>query len=99
MKNLKVFFTLCICALAFNLSYAQKPTKAEKKAARTAEVKQLISSGKYVFVADYVIPNSMPSHSLTSNYDVTVTPDKLEIWLPYFGRAYAAPRDATDGGV
>ncbi|GAA4091264.1 DUF4251 domain-containing protein [Mucilaginibacter panaciglaebae] len=99
MKNLKVFFTLCICALTFNFGYAQKLTKAEKKAARAAEVKQLISSGKYVFVADYVIPNSMPSHSLTSNYDVTVTPDKLEIWLPYFGRAYAAPRDASDGGV
>lgn len=99
MKNLKVFFTLCMCILFVNFSYAQKATKAEKKAARAAEVKQLINSGEYVFVADYAIPNNMPSRALNSNYDVTVTPDKLEIWLPYFGRAYAAPRDPSEGGV
>lgn len=99
MKKLKLVFTLCMCALAIQLSYAQKPTKAEKKAAKAADIKRLISSGSYVFVADYVIPNSMPSHALTTQYDVTITPDKLDVWLPYFGRAYAAPRDPTEGGV
>lgn len=99
MKTLKLFFTLCLCALTVNLSYAQKLTKAEKKAAKAADVKRLISSGSYVFVADYAIPNNMPSRSLTTQYDVTVTPQQLDVWLPYFGRAYAAPRDPTEGGV
>jgi len=99
MKNLKLYCIALICAFGLNASFAQKPTKAEKKALKAAEVKQLITSGSYVFVADYVLPNSMPSHALTTQYDVTVTPDKLAVWLPYFGRAYAAPRDATDGGV
>lgn len=99
MKTLKLCSVALICLLSVSSSFAQKPTKAEKKAAKIADVKRLITSGNYVFVADYVIPNNMPSRSLTTQYDVTVTPDNLNIWLPYFGRAYAAPRDASDGGI
>lgn len=99
MKNLKLYAIALVCAFGFSSSFAQKLTRAEKKAAKAAEINKLITSGSYVFVADYVLPNSLPSRNLTSQYDVTVTPDKLAIWLPYFGRAYAAPRDATDGGV
>lgn len=98
MKSLKLICIILICALGVKLSDAQ-PTKVNKKAAKAAEIKRLITSGSYVFVADYAIPNSMPARSLTSNYDVTVTPGKLEIWLPYFGRAYAAPRDPSEGGI
>lgn len=99
MKNLKMLCLVVTCVLGINSGFAQKLTKAEKKAAKATEIKKLIASGSYVFVADYVIPNSMPGHALTTSYDVTVTPDKLEVWLPYFGRAYAAPRDASEGGV
>ncbi len=99
MKNLKVFCTLLVCALSFNLSYAQK-TKADKKAAKAADVTRIVSSMNYVFKANYVIPSGgMASHALTSDYDVTVNKDKLDVYLPYFGRAYIAPRDLTDGGL
>ncbi|HWZ34596.1 MAG TPA: DUF4251 domain-containing protein [Mucilaginibacter sp.] len=99
MKNLKLICIVMICALSISASVAQNQTKADKKAAKAAEIKRLITSGSYVFVANYVIPNSMPSRSLTANYDVTVTPGKLEVWLPYFGRAYAAPFNPSEGGV
>ncbi|MCC8425909.1 DUF4251 domain-containing protein [Mucilaginibacter sp. UR6-11] len=98
MKNLKLFCILFICALGLNLSYAQA-TKIDKKAAKAAEVKRIITSGSYVFKANYVIPTTMTPRYLTSDYDVTVTKDKLEVYLPYFGRAYAAPRDLNDGGI
>jgi len=98
MKNLKVFCILLICALSFNVSYAQK-TKADKRAAKAADVSRIVSSMNYRFVANYVIPNSMPSRALTTDYDVTVNKDKLDIYLPYFGRAYVAPRDLNDGGL
>jgi hypothetical protein len=96
MKNLKLFCILFICA--FSVSYAQA-TKIDKKAVKAAEVKRLITSGNYAFKATYVIPMSMSPRNLTSDYDVTVTPDKLDVYLPYFGRAYAAPRDLNDGGL
>jgi hypothetical protein len=98
MKKLKLFSMLFICALGLNLSYAQA-TKVDKKAAKAAEIKRIISSGSYVFKATYVIPMSMAPRNLNSDYDVTVTKDKLDIYLPYFGRAYAAPRDLYDGGL
>lgn len=99
MKNIKMLCVAFACVLGIQSGFAQKLTKAEKKAAKATEINRLIASGSYVFVADYVIPNSMPGRSLTASYDVTVTPDKLAVWLPYFGRAYAAPRDPSEGGV
>ncbi len=98
MKNLKVLFTLLFCALSFNLSNAQ-PTKADKKAAKAADIKRIITSDNYAFKANYVIPMSMSPRALTSDYDVRVTKGKLEVYLPYFGRAYSAPRDLNDGGI
>jgi hypothetical protein len=98
MKDLKVFFTMMICVLSFNVSNAQ-PTKADKKAAKIANIKRLITSNNYAFKANYVIPMSMSPRALTSDYDVTVNNGKLEVYLPYFGRAYSAPRDLNDGGI
>jgi hypothetical protein len=107
MKNLKVFSILFICAFSVNLSYAQtvsyasyrQTTKADKKAAKAAQVKRLVESQNYVFQATYVIPSGMQSRALNSGYDFTVTKDKIEVYLPYFGRAYSAPRNLNDGGI
>jgi hypothetical protein len=98
MKNLKVLFALFICVMCFNASYAQN-TKADKKAAKAANIKRLITSNNYAFKANYVIPMSMSPRYLTSDYDVTVSDGKLDVYLPYFGRAYSAPRDVNDGGI
>lgn len=98
MKNLKLLCILIVGAIGLNLSFVQA-TKIDKKAEKEAAVKRLITSGNYVFVANYAIPVGMPSRALTSAYDVTITKDNLDVYLPYFGRAYAAPRDLTDGGL
>jgi hypothetical protein len=99
MKNLLKSITLMIICLS-TLSYSSaQPTKADKKAAKVADIKRIITSDNYVFKANYVIPMSMSPRALTSDYDVRVTKGKLEVYLPYFGRAYAAPRDLNDGGI
>lgn len=36
---------------------------------------------------------------LTSEYDMTVTENKIVTYLPYFGVAYAAPINPAEGGV
>lgn len=89
---------MIICLGTLSYSNAQ-PTKAEKKATRAAEIKRIITSNNFAFKANYVIPMSMSPRALTSDYDVRVSKGKLEVYLPYFGRAYSAPRDLNDGGI
>jgi hypothetical protein len=100
MKTLRLFCIAAISALSLNLSYAQA-AKIDKKAAKAAEVKRLMTSNNYVFKANYAVPMSMNPGPLNSaNYDVTVNEGKLEVFLPYFGRSFAAPRDlGNDGGI
>lgn len=33
------------------------------------------------------------------NYDLVITPDSVVAFLPYYGRAYTAPINQTDGGI
>lgn len=64
-------------------------------------VDEKINMQRYVFKANCAIPTSagfQPRH-LTSEYDLKVTPDTISVYLPYFGRAYNAPYNATDGGI
>lgn len=99
MKNLiKTFGVLLISISCFGTTQAQT-SKADKKAAKTAEIKNLIDKISYVFKANYVNPLRGNGKILTSDYDVTVTKDKLDVYLPYFGRAYAVPMGPEDGGV
>lgn len=97
MKNLKFLSIILLCAFSINAAYAQN-TKAEKKAAKTANLKRIITEKKYVFNANYVVPMSMTPRALVGNYDVTVKSDSLNIYLPYFGRVYNAPRNPNEGG-
>jgi len=62
-------------------------------------VKSMIDSKSYVFKADYVIPMRGTSRSLTSDYDLVVSRDTITAYLPFFGRAYSAPIDPTQGGI
>jgi len=39
------------------------------------------------------------SRTLTSEYDVKINNDSLVSYLPYFGRAYQAPMDPSQGGI
>lgn len=99
MKNLKFVCITLICAFLCNISFAQKSIRIEKKAVKAAEIKRLITSGNYVFVPDYAVPNSYAPMALRPTYDVTVTNNQLHIFLPYFGISYDAPRNNLEGGV
>jgi len=73
---------------------AQVPKKEKQNA-----VKSMVDSKDYVFKADYVIPMRGTSRSLTSDYDLAVSKDTVKAYLPFFGRAYTAPIDPTQGGI
>lgn len=72
---------------------------ASKKSAKIAEVREWVSSGRYVFKARSAQSMSGHTRHLTSEYTLEVTPDTVVAYLPYFGRAYSAPIDPTQGGI
>ncbi|MES2266007.1 MAG: DUF4251 domain-containing protein [Bacteroidota bacterium] len=101
MKTLiKILFTLIIAITAIDPAGAQSK-KAIQQAKKTAEVKQLINAKDYVFQANYMYPLGGGSRYLTTPYDLTVSPDTVEAFLPYFGVAYSSAgyNNNEDNGI
>jgi len=97
MKTLGIL--LFIFILGIQTSFAQKLTSKERKEQKAAEIKQLVESGEFVFIARFANPMSGPKIDLTSIYDLKFKDDSVEAWLPYYGRAYQAPYADRDGGI
>jgi hypothetical protein len=74
-----------------------------KSALEKAEKAQLYDNKfenlDFKFMADYAYPQSFQSVYLSPLYDVTVTPDTVTAYLPYYGRAYRAPMNSSEGGI
>ncbi|MCW3116387.1 MAG: hypothetical protein JWM28_469 [Chitinophagaceae bacterium] len=58
----------------------------------------LLTSKHYVFDAESVLPSNGRLRLLNSGERVEVNGDSLTTDLPYFGRAYSAPIDPSQGG-
>lgn len=64
-----------------------------------AVTKAMVEAKNYVFRAQLAYPQNGRSLNLTSEYDLIVRPDSVISFLPYFGRAYAAPMNQAEGGI
>jgi hypothetical protein len=92
MKNSK---TWLIAAILLVGSFVANAHEKEPE-----EVKKIVEAQNFVFVAQRVSPVGRPTRDITgSDYDVTVTKAKIISYLPYFGKAYVAPTDPTQGGI
>ncbi|MEN0055859.1 MAG: DUF4251 domain-containing protein [Mucilaginibacter sp.] len=99
MKILNKIATLFLMSLiSISLVHAQTSRK-DKKAAHAAEIKSMVEAQDYVFDANYVTPMRGISRSLNSPYDLVISKDTITAFLPYFGQAYQAPYNPTDGGI
>lgn len=81
--------------LYFFASCSTTKQPVEVVGASEAEMAQAITSGKWIFVANQVMPQRGRSRTLTSRYTVILNNDTLTSALPYFGRAYTAPIGET----
>lgn len=100
MKSiLNIFYIILICLFSFVTSNAQTATKAEKKAQQSADLKRIIEGKNYIFKANLAYPQSGSQVTLTSSYDLKLANDSLVAYLPYFGQAYVAPLNPTEGGI
>ena len=72
---------------------------ADAQRDNTAEIKNMVEGQRYLFVAQSAMPMSGRIRQLTPDYDFKVTKDTVVSYLPYFGQAYVAPMDPTQGGI
>lgn len=87
-----VFSVVALTGCGSVQSAAQKEEKAR-------EIAQKIDDFHFTFSAIYALPTGYRSIYLSPYYSLKVSPDTVEAYLPYYGRAYTAPMNPSDGGI
>ena len=99
MKAYNKAIVIILLALAgFKTTYGQEVNE-NKNLKSSSQIQDLIDSKNYVFVAQTAIPIGGRAINLTSPYEVRVSGDTVASDLPYFGRAFVAPINPSDGGI
>jgi hypothetical protein len=63
------------------------------------EIKTMVESKSFVFKAETARPMRGGNQQLSAGYDVTITPNSIKAYLPFYGRAQTIPIGSTDGGI
>ncbi len=95
----KILLVLSMTIFMLSSCSSTKKIQSESGKSSSALVKNMVDSQKFVFVAESVNPLHGRYRNLTSSYDVSVFKDSLVSYLPYFGRAYTAPINPSEGGI
>ena len=72
-------------------------TEAQNKKDKKEQIKRLIEAQNYVFKAQSALPTGGATRQLTSDYDLRISKDTILSDLPYFGRAFTAPLNPSEG--
>lgn len=78
---------------------AQNENRQSRAAAMEAKVKKAVDSGRFCLVMNQAQPMVGGLITLTAEYTLTMAQDSAIAFLPYFGRAYSAPMDPSEGGI
>lgn len=90
MKSIiKIFLGLALGTSALTSSAQELPE---------ADVERLVQGRHFVFVPQTMSPQQ-PNFRNLSGFDLTVTPDTLLSYLPYYGRAFSAPINSSKGAL
>ncbi|MVN22271.1 DUF4251 domain-containing protein [Mucilaginibacter arboris] len=103
MKSIYSFSirAILLISLLFNAynkvqAQAQQNTRAQKKQQKLDAVKKMVNNQNYIFMAERANPLGWGTINLNYNYNVVVSKDSVDSYLPYFGRAYVAPINPVD---
>ncbi len=98
MKTCKNSLTAILVLSAFLLSgqlaMGQKPDSAQ-----AVYIKKLVDNQQYIFYGESATPMKGRQRFLTPGNTVHISKDTVASDLPYFGRAYSASIDPTNGGI
>lgn len=94
-KTLAIISFCCIITFMGCKTKELSPEQQQK----TIECTNKIENQDFTFHANSAQPMSGRSVNLNYNYYLKVTKDTIIANLPYYGRSYVAPIDATDIGI
>lgn len=95
-KTLFTLFALTVSLLFFSCGTSQSAIERANEAQLLSEQ---IKNFNFKFKATYAYPQNFRSIYLSPYYDVKVSTDTVQAYLPYYGRAYTAPMDPSEGGI
>lgn len=91
----KSWLLLLFLSVSGIFAIAQEPKN--NQAEGEAKVGKMLDAQRYVFKAQSVHPTRGRVIQLNTDYDLKVSPDTIQSYLPYFGRAYSAPIGDSGG--
>lgn len=95
-NNKAIIYLLTACIIGLTASCASTNTAQTEE---HTNIENLISNQTLVFHADRLSAQNGFSKILTTDYNLKISPDTIQSWLPYYGRAYRATMDPSDGGI
>ena len=99
MKHNKTLITIIVSIMGILLFSCGTSQTAVEKANQAQLLNEQIRNFNFKFNATYAHPQSYRPIYLSSSYDVKVSPDTVQAYLPFFGRAYTAPMNPSEGGI
>lgn len=92
--------TLLVLLLATLPYLVNAQSRRLEKEHKKEIIQEKVKEQHFVFQAQNVLPIRGRSRNVaTDNYTLKVTSDTITAYLPYFGRAYVAPMDPSQGGI
>ncbi len=94
-------FTILPFVIGISLFYSScfSTKSVQERQALAEKIHSLVENKNFNFQASYAHPMGFPSIYLSPYYNVRITPDSLQVYLPYYGRAYTAPMDPSESGI
>lgn len=88
-----------LALLSIGLASCGSTITTAQKQENASIIRQKVNDANFTFTAKHAYPTSFKSIYLSPFYSVKVSSDTISSHLPYYGRAYSAPMDPTEGGI
>lgn len=93
MKKVVILISVFMAFVGFSCKSSSLSTEQ-----KIAEITQKIESGRYSFIPQRALPTGGGSVNISS-FELKVSKDTIDSYLPYYGRAYSAPMSQDDTGI
>lgn len=80
-----------------NSKLSRKEKKSLREEQKIKEVKTMLNNKHYEFVPTQVLPISMQPRNLSGTFRAEIKNDSIYSYLPFYGRAYSAVYNSTEG--
>lgn len=102
--NPKISVLLVLFLLIGSSLFAQEKNKKQQREERTIEkqkqIEKMINAKEFVFIGRTAIPTGFKTMDLTTNTNyVKFHPDRIESYMPFFGKAYSGIGYGGDNGL